>query len=438
MSCANAKDESLLSFDESNKSVRRQDDVEGRTIVAKRLVFHLGGYDPLTPHATTRLRFVRELARFERTWSAKASMGALHESADQAKWSVNTRGPNWHVESDYRLVLWDDVIENFSRQTIWRRIPLGVIAFLDFVWGGALWGYLRTNWYYAVFFLYPYVTFGCFAAAAYAAGASALHRSHSMPLAAAAALFAMWALMLGPWRWLHLDMLFDDWIFARDYVRNGSSNIQRKLDNIAREIVVAADGSGADEILVIGHSLGAVLAVDILDRALKLNPSLGTTGSPITFLSIGSSILKIGLHRAANRFRAAIERVAQAPGIVWGDCQARIDIMNFYNIDPMAEMSLPSKPGPIIRLVEFSRMLEHETYRRIRLRFYRLHCQFISGNDKRASYDYFMLVCGPVSARYQTMASDGALSIIGEDGSVRETPSSSAFLSEQPPHTLAL
>src|SRR6202051_3493473 len=199
MNYANAKDD---------KSVRPPVGMEARTIIAKRLVVHIGGYDPITPHATARLRVGRELARFERTWSIKASMGGLHESPDQAKWSVITSGPNWHVESDYRLVLWDDVIENFSRQTIWRRVPLGVIAFLDFVWGGALWGYLRTNWYYAVFFLYPFVTFGCFVAAAYAVGAFAWHRSHSMPLAAAAALLAMSALMLGPWRWLHLDMLF--------------------------------------------------------------------------------------------------------------------------------------------------------------------------------------------------------------------------------------
>jgi hypothetical protein len=151
---------------------------------------------------------------------------------------------------------------------------------------------------------------------------------------------------------------------------------------------------------------------------LHISPLLGTTKTPITFLSIGSSVLKIGLHRGARRFRAALERVASAPGILWGDCQARIDIMNFYKINPMAEMSLSALHGPVIRLVEFGRMLEHDMYRRIRLRFYRLHCQFISGNDKRASYDYFMLVCGPVSARYQTLSADGALSMIGEDGAV--------------------
>ena len=435
MNGANAKDESLLT---SNEKVRRQAGAEGRTIIAKRLVFHLGGYDPITPHVIARRRFERELARFERTWSTQASMGALDENADQAKWSVITRGPNWQVESDYRLVRWDDVIEDFSGETIWRRVALGVTAFLDFVWAGALWGYLRTNWHYAIFFLYPFVMFGLFVAAACVAGAYAWHRSDSIALAAGAGSFVVVALMLGPWRWLHLDMLFDDWIFARDYVRTGNSNLEKRLDNIAREIVVAAHSSGADEILVTGHSLGAVLAVDVLDRALKLDPSLGTTAVPITFLSIGSSILKIGLHRAASRFRAAVERVAQAPGILWGDYQARIDIMNFYNIDPMAEMSLPSKHGPIIRLVELGGMLEHDVYRRIRLRFYRLHCQFISGNDKRASYDYFMLVCGPVSARYQTLASDGALSMVGEDGVLKDTPAHSAGSSERAPQTCAL
>jgi hypothetical protein len=435
MNHANAKDESPLT---SNESVRRQAGAEGKTIIAKRLVFHLGGYDPITPHVVAQQRFVRELARFERTWSVKASMGALHESADQAKWSVITSGPNWRVESDYRLIRWDDVIEDFSDQTIWRRVALGVIALLDFVWAGALWGYLRTNWHYAIFFLYPFVMFGLFIAAACVAGAYAWLRSDSIALAAAASLFVVSALMLGPWRWLHLDMLFDDWIFARDYVRTGNSNLEKKLDNIAREIVAAANSSGADEILVIGHSLGAVLAVDVLDRALNLNPSLGTTATPINFLSIGSSILKIGLHRAAGRFRAAVERVAKAPGILWGDFQARIDIMNFYSVDPMAEMSLPRDRGPIIRLVEFGRMLEHDVYRRIRLRFYRLHSQFVSGNDKRASYDYYMLVCGPISARYQTLASDGALSMVGEDGSLKGAPAHSAGSSERAPQTCAL
>jgi hypothetical protein len=96
--------------------------------------------------------------------------------------------------------------------------------------------------------------------------------------------------------------------------------------------------------------------------------------------------------------------------------------MNFYKIDPMVEMELPTEGRPIVTLVEFSQMLERAIYRRIRLKFFRMHCQFISGNDKRALYDYFMLVCGPLSAKFQTLAVDGAMSMIADDGALISAP----------------
>jgi hypothetical protein len=395
-----------------------------RTTVSKRLVFHVGGYDPITPHAGAQRRFVREIARFQLTWSVKASVGGLHDGADQTKWSVTTTGPNWQVETDYHLVRWDDVIETFSRRTIYWRILLGIIAFLDFVVSGALRGYLRTNWHYAVFFLYPFVMFGALILVTFLIGVLALKTSGSIPVGIVVGVFLLTALLVGPWRWLHLDALFDDWSFSREYVRKGNWILEQRLDRLAAEIVAAANDSDADELLVIGHSLGAVLAVDLLDRTLTLDPALGTRRIPVTFLTIGSSLLKIGVHHGATRLRAAVAHVALSPGIFWGDYQARVDIMNFYNTNPMAEMALPTEDGPVVRLVEFGRMLEHAIYRRIRLKFYRLHCQFISGNDRRASYDYFMLVCGPLSAKSQTLAADGAVSVIEEDGSLISAPPS--------------
>jgi len=180
--------------------------------------------------------------------------------------------------------------------------------------------------------------------------------------------------------------------------------------------VAAVSNSAADEILVIGHSLGAVLAVDLIDRALKLDATLGSGKNPVTFITVGSSILKIGLHRGARRFRAMMERVARSPAIFWGDYQARIDLLNFYDSRPMTEMGLSTENEATVRLVEIGQMLDRDMYRRIRLHFFRLHCQFVSGNDRRASYDYFMLICGPVSAKAQTLAPDGAVSMIGYDG----------------------
>jgi hypothetical protein len=394
------------------------------TTVAKRLVFHIGGYDPIMPRARAPRRFVREIARFRLTWSAKFFIDGLHDGVDQTKWNVTTSGPNWQVETDYRLVRWDDVIETFKRRTIGYRVLFGFIAFLDFILSGAFRGYIRTNWHYAVFFLYPFVTFAYLILVAFLISVLALKIGGSVSVAIGIGILLLAAVLLGPWHWLHLETLFDDWIFSREYVRRGNSIIEQRLDRLAAEIVAAARGSDVDEILVIGHSLGAVIGVDLLNRALRLDPAIGASKVPVTFITIGSSILKIGLHRGATRFREAVERVARSRGIFWGDYQARVDILNFYNTYPMAEMALTTENGPIVRLVEIGQMLEHATYRRIRLKFYRLHCQFISGNDRRAAYDYFMLVCGPVSAKSQTLAQDGAVSMFADDGALISVPQS--------------
>src|SRR3954469_10895054 len=138
--------------------------------VAKRLVVHIGGYDPITSHVSAQRRFVREIARFQRTWSVKATVDGLQDTPDQIRWNVRTTGPDWLVETDYRLVRWHDVIEAFGRRSIGSRIFLGIFAFLDFVLTGTLWRYLVTSWRYALFFLYPLVMFGLLIAAAFLIG----------------------------------------------------------------------------------------------------------------------------------------------------------------------------------------------------------------------------------------------------------------------------
>ena len=404
-----------------------------RTPVAKRVVFHIGGYDPITTHASAQRRFVREIARFQRTWSVKAIVDGLRDSADQIQWNVTTTGPDWQVETDYHLVRWHDVIEAFGRRSIGSRISVGILAFLDFVLAGTLWRYLVTNWRYAVFFLYPFVMFGLLVAVAFLIGVFAFKITGSIPIAIGGGLFGFAAVLAGPWRWLQLGNLFDDWIFSREYIRCGNPEIEQRLDRLAAELVAAASNSAADEILVIGHSLGAVLAVDLLDRALKLDPALGRNKIPVTFLSVGSSILKIGLHPKAVRFRTTVESVARSRAIFWGDYQALVDPLNFYKSRPMAEMGLSTENEATVRVVRLSRMLDHDIYQRIRLDFFRLHCQFVSGNDKRTSYDYFMLTCGPVSAKSQTLAPDGAMAMIADDGGlVASAPLSESELPNSP------
>jgi hypothetical protein len=92
--------------------------------------------------------------------------------------------------------------------------------------------------------------------------------------------------------------------------------------------------------------------------------------------------------------------------------------MNFYRTDPLAAMRLPQADKPIVRPVSLRKMLEPAAFRRMRHRFFRLHCQFISGNDRRAPYDYFMLMLGPIPFEPQALTPEGAALSIAADGSL--------------------
>jgi hypothetical protein len=389
--------------------------------VAKRLVFHVGGYEPLTPEMMYQ-RFVREIRRFESTWSATASVSPAKVDENGAAWRVVAAGPNWRVETACRLLRWDDVIDAAGRQPMWRRLPLGLLAFADFVAGGALWGYFRTNWRYALFFLYPYVLFAGFVALAAVAGKLVAEASGSTLAGVAAGALAFAVLLRWPGRRMYFPLMFDDWIFARAYVRRGDPVLDARLDRAAHALIAAAGAGEADEIVVVGHSLGAVLAVDLAARALALDPSLGQSGPPVALLSVGSSIPKIGLHRAARRFHGALERVSAAPGVFWAEYQAITDVMNFYKTNPVAAIGLKAAGKPVVRVVRISRMLDPAFYRRIKRNFFRVHRQFVSGNDRRAPYDYFMLLCGPVPVERQVREAEGAASLIGPDGALLGAP----------------
>ena len=290
-----------------------------RTTVSKRLVFHVGGYDPITPHAGAQRRFVREIARFQRTWSVKASLKGLHDGHDPMKWNVTTTGPNWRVENrlpsrslgrrDRNLQPSHDLLAHSARHHC--------LSGFRCVWRSP--GYLRTNWYYAGFFLYPFVVFGALILVTSFIGLLVLKASGSIPVSIVVIVVLIAALLAGPWRWLHLDTLFDDWSFSREYVRKGNRILDRRLDKLAAEIVAAAGGSDADELVVVGHSLGAVLAVDLLDRALVLDPTFGrvkfrsrSSRSDRLYSRLGFTA---GQHAFARQWRVSPGRLASSGAI---------------------------------------------------------------------------------------------------------------------------
>lgn len=384
---------------------------DDEAVVIRRRVLHFSGYDPMSAE-TFHARFRRELARFEACWGVRAEATSLACLGFMASWTVTVAGAGWRVETRHDLIRWDDLIAAQRKARIWPRLKGGLAAGFDFVRHGALGGYLANAWRYAAFFLYPYLALAGVLLAGLLAGLA------TNALGSPGWLSVLLGLLLavaGLWRMAghsHVGHLLDDWIFARQVVRGLEPDLARRLSEAAGEV----SATPADRhVLVVGHSLGAVLAAQMLDQAA----GAGGNARAVTWLTIGSSILKIALHRQASGLRAQLGRISNAPTVAWIEYQAISDVMNFFRTDPVAVLGIDGR-SPVVRKVRFGQMLNRDYYASIRFNFFRLHCQFISANDKRAPYDYVMTVCGPFDPVALAASRDGAMGWIGAEGSLTQ------------------
>ena len=164
----------------------------------------------------------------------------------------------------------------------------------------------------------------------------------------------------------YLDYALRNWSFALDVVNRRRPEFEAKLDQLAEVFAEGVRESTADEIVVFGHSFGVVIMIEVVARALRRDHALVSRNLTINLVSTGSSLLKIGLHRAARDLRAAVSTVVNEPAVYWVEFQSLVDIFNFYKTDPVAEMGLPACGKPIIRIVRMRHMVTEETYRRMR------------------------------------------------------------------------
>jgi len=201
-------------------------------------------------------------------------------------------------------------------------------------------------------------------------------------------------------RWFVMQVV-NGWPYLREYARGKPTGYDRPIELLARRIVAAARANEADEILLLSHSAGGAISPTVMARALEIDPDLGRHGPTVILMTVGSLLPAFALHPRAERLRASMQRVAIEPAVLWIDCQARKDVMNFYDFDPVEGVGIhlgAEHRNPLVWSVRLRDMLSGENYRRRRANYFRMHYQFIMGNDLRAAYDFFMLVCGPVSA----------------------------------------
>jgi pimeloyl-ACP methyl ester carboxylesterase len=186
----------------------------------------------------------------------------------------------------------------------------------------------------------------------------------------------------------------------RQLARGRSTWLDEIIDAGARHLIAVARANQADELVLVGHSAGGVIASAVMARAVELDPDVGRRGPRIVLLTLGSIMPAVALHPAARRMREIVRQLAIEPTLAWIDRQSRKDYMSFSDFDPVKGVGLRvevQRCNPLIWLVRFKDMMWPESYRRFTWNLFRVHYQYIRAGDRPAAYDYILLVTGPVA-----------------------------------------
>lgn len=373
--------------------------------VSRRAVFLVGGYERNDAAGFFR-RIGREMDRFRTCWSVEATLGTPVENAQGAVTTaaVDYRGPDGACLSDITFLSFDDIVKHDGARPFVVRLFAYLVAFFDYVVSGTMFRFFATNWRFALYFLYPFVMltfFACLGAATYRlAGLLPLPGGPILPALFGAGVAYAVGRFIG--RRFFVFHLMDLWSFSREHLHRRRPEMDARIDGWASLIAGRLSNTVYDEVLLVGHSTGGAL---ILDVAHQLVDQLAEEGRPVNFklVTVGSTSLKVALHPAARRARMRLEALARHPEIHWTEFQALTDIINFYKCDPYARAGLRHQRGdafPRQFRVRIREMLEPAVYKRVKKNFFRVHYQFISANSRRYFYDFFMICCGtrPIEA----------------------------------------
>jgi len=400
----------------------------------RRLVFFLPGHDA-TDMDYHYGRFVNQAGRFGALWGIDVEVSPRldEDGTPTARWEVTSQAPNWRMATDYRILRWDDIIVELDERPDPVRLWGGFVGLWDVLASGTAWRYFKASPRYGFFFFFPIAITALFAAIGALAGwFAAWLVSETLPapipllLGVAVGIGVFFALFRHPGRKWRLHQALDDWDLAHNYLHDRTPSVDERLDTFADLLVAAVREGRHDEVVLVGHSLGATFLLGTLHRALDRAPDIATSRVRLRVLTVGATIPKLALHPKGRKVREAARRIATTPGIEWCEFQARHDAINFYKFHPVtlarAEFDEPgfaaSGIQPMLRNANIKRMLTPEKLRKLRWQIMRIHYQFLLANERPASYDYFMFALGPLPFTELASRLDGPIGRFGPDGAL--------------------
>lgn len=380
-------------------------------------MFYIPGYDPFHP------RRYRELYRSEGAEPARISGYSIAVAGRSGEgkphsWHVETEIEGLRTEADVDVLVWSDIV----RDSMSNSIPATYWQLVRTAWTYIASGALRRLMWLrkgpVIAALYPIgmlllqlalailIGWGSSALVAWMVdsllGLIGVHLpaiAHGARLAVGLAL-AVWIL-----RWFKKKdgkffayYLMHDYAYSARWKGGNPPELEERMAAFGETITEAFADPEVDEVLVVGHSSGAHLAVSILADLIR-DERLKEPRAKLGFLSLGQVVPMVSFLPKAYRLRNDLYFLCQRDELTWLDVTAPGDGCAFALCDPVLVTGLkpPAKKWPLIISAAFTQSLSPERWKELRWRFFRLHFQYLCAFDRPKDYDYFQITAGPMT-----------------------------------------
>jgi len=393
--------------------------------VNRRRVFYIPGYDPIHP------RRYRELYRTESAQQSEISgydVEIAAKAGENYGWQVEACIDDVEVDADIEVLVWSDIVRGSMASTIPATYLQLVRTAWTYISSGAL---RRLMW----------LRKGPVIAALYPVGMLILQLLVALGLGALAGNLVSWILtmigqgmigllgdpgdldfsifeagrrvvhvlvLLGVARFIlqwfkkkdgkfFAYYLMHDYAYSAHYKGANPPELEQRM-TVFKDTIAAALRDDVDEVLVVGHSSGAHLAVSILADLIR-DGGVSKDGPALGFLSLGQVVPMVSFLPKADRLRADLHYLSTRDELTWVDVTAPGDGCSFALCDPVAVsgVSPEGQKWPLVISAAFTQTLSPERWSELRWKFFRLHFQYLCAFDRVGDYDYFRVTAGPLT-----------------------------------------
>lgn len=393
-------------------------------LVRSRKIFYISGFDPKGP-AHYHALYCEEAKKQSALEGSTIEVSEPRRQGRSATWwQIRSVTDGHETHTDYEFLRWDDLMRERMKVKGWRFAWKVFLTYWLFIHTGALWKILKTSYPTFLAGLYPIIFVAIFALVAILAAAGTFFLLNHLILelgenptvittfnllVCVVVMIFTFQLCLKlehrfPFLWpLHV------YNFAADHMRGRTENVSDRVSSFAERIVEYVCLSNDDEVLVVSHSNGTVLAVSAMAEGFRQDPALGKHGPEISFLTLGQSIPLCSYLPSAGKLRDDLYQLANNAQLNWVDITAPRDSACFALADPVRAPE-ERRPGeeelkPKLLSVPISDLFSEETFRtKLRFRWLRIHFQYLMAYEKRTIFDFFSITAGPLSLRSRFQA----------------------------------